>query len=714
MGPTCLARSKVYVEKLFPPGSKLILETMAYVGLMFHLFILGVQVDATMLKKAGRSAALIGTTGFALPHALGGLAFMVVPNLVMVEDTLRRSLPFITALNSMTTFPVITSLLSDLNILNSELGRLAASTCMVSDFWSYFIGMAMTTIGISMRDSQLMSLWSISWFIGFVLIVVLIIRPLILWMANQIPEGQSMKEAHFLAILVIVMVCAFCSEIFGQHIGLGAFVVGVVIPDGPPFGSALVNKLDVLTTGLLLPIKMVIGGLRVNLNTLRTSSVMIIELFIILGYIGKFTGTLVSALYCNVPVCDAFLLSLLMCCKGFIEVAVYYSWSEDGIVDNQAYALMLITMLIVTGVARPLVGHMYDPSRKYMAQSRRTILQSGIHDVELRMLVCIHNEDNVPTIINLLEASKPTRHHPVSVFVLNLMELRGRSAAILEPHFKRGKITPQLSRSDRIVKAFNYFVQHNLGCVQVQHFTAMAPYASMHDDICMLAVDKNVTIVIVPFHKQWTIDGTVGAIFPTIRTVNQNVIKKAPCSVGILVDRGQISDTWSVLTGKALFRVALLFLGGPDDREALAYSTRMADHPSITLTVVWIKLCADNDFSDEIDDETLLDADFMNDFKTRAMGNERVIYVEKTVKDGVGTTRVIHSMEDSFDLFIVGRYHEPESPLISGLTEWSDCPELGEIGDILASSDFQFSVLVVQQQPPDVASLGHSFHSTKV
>jgi hypothetical protein len=56
-------------------------------------------------------------------------------------------------------------------------------------------------------------------------------------------------------------------------------------------------------------------------------------------------------------------------------------------------------------------------------------------------------------------------------------------------------------------------------------------------------------------------------------------------------------------------------------------------------------------------------------------------------------------MGDVFGLFIVGRGQGNISPLTAGLTDWSECPELGAIGDLLASSDFATiaSVLVVQQ-----------------
>lgn len=57
-------------------------------------------------------------------------------------------------------------------------------------------------------------------------------------------------------------------------------------------------------------------------------------------------------------------------------------------------------------------------------------------------------------------------------------------------------------------------------------------------------------------------------------------------------------------------------------------------------------------------------------------------------------------MEQEYDLYIVGRREGMESSLTFGLTEWSDCPELGALGDSLVSSSFtsNISVLIVQQR----------------
>lgn len=76
------------------------------------------------------------------------------------------------------------------------------------------------------------------------------------------------------------------------------------------------------------------------------------------------------------------------------------------------------------------------------------------------------------------------------------------------------------------------------------------------------------------------------------------------------------------------------------------------------------------------------------------------VYEEEIVSDCVGMINVIRSMEHDYDLILVGRRHDGESPLFMGLNEWNEYPELGFIGDMLASSDSSgaVAVLVVQQQ----------------
>ncbi|KAF3621989.1 hypothetical protein FXO38_20695 [Capsicum annuum] len=123
-------------------------------------------------------------------------------------------------------------------------------------------------------------------------------------------------------------------------------------------------------------------------------------------------------------------------------------------------------------------------------------------------------------------------------------ELTGRASAMLIVHNTRKTGKPALNRtqvqSDHIINAFENFEKH-VGCVSVRPLTAISPYSTMHEDVCSIAEDKRVAFLIIPFHKQQIVDGGMGLSGSTRLAANQ-------------VTR----------------LVAVLFFGGPDDREALS------------------------------------------------------------------------------------------------------------------------------------------------
>lgn len=120
---------------------------------------------------------------------------------------------------------------------------------------------------------------------------------------------------------------------------------------------------------------------------------------------------------------------------------------------------MIITILIVTGISRFLVVYLYDPTKRYKSKSKRTIINTRERNLQLRLLLCIYSVENVPSMVNLLEATYPTRFNPISFFTLHLVELKGRAHAVLTPHHQMNKLDPNTAQSTHIVNAFQRFEQ---------------------------------------------------------------------------------------------------------------------------------------------------------------------------------------------------------------------------------------------------------------
>ena len=310
-------------------------------------------------------------------------------------------------------------------------------------------------------------------------------------------------------------------------------------------------------------------------------------------------------------------------------------------------------------------------------------------------MVCIHKNEDIPAMINLLEASYASEESTVGVIALLLVELLGRARPLLVAHQPHDTLRSTSSGSTPINNALNQYAQHNKGCATIQSFTSISNFETMHDDVCRIALDRRANILIVPFHKQWEIDGKVGISNKSIQNMNINVLQRAPCSVGILVDRGNnLGGSTSLLFARQAYYVAVFFIGGADDAEALAYGSRMSRHECVNVTVVQFL-----QFGSENSIDRRRESDLIDEYRHINNGNPRFEIIEEVIRDGIEMSSSMRKLIDSFDLVMVGREH-PESALLHGHEEWSECLELGVIGDMLASQDFgtKASVLVVQQQ----------------
>lgn len=188
-------------------------------------------------------------------------------------------------------------------------------------------------------------------------------------------------------------------------------------------------------------------------------------------------------------------------------------------------------------------------------------------------------------------------------------------------------------------------------------------------------------------------------------------MRNAPCTVGILVDRGlgligKISRTKDSVN----LNIAVIFIGGRDDREALAYAGHVAQHPSVKLTVIRLVVDTNSENASrragnyrinivEQEEETGLDNECFATFYERHVGTGQVAYMEKHLANSAETYSTLRSFnEENYSLIIVGRGERVNSVLTVGMNDWQQCPELGPIGDVLSGPDFSLwtSILIIQ------------------
>src|SRR5690606_32089519 len=225
-------------------------DLFSTIGLLYIMFISGLELDLGEFKKYRHKSLGFGLLTFLFPIALG---FPVCYYLLGYGFNTSLLTASMFATHTLIAYPIV----SRLGIAKNEAVAVAVGGTILTDTAVLIILAVIAGVEAEGGVNGLWARLAISILI-FILVVAFVIPRIAAWFFKRLEDE---KNSHFIFVLSVVFFCAFLAELSGLEPIIGAFAAGLMLNPLIPHTSGLMNRLEFVGNSLFIPFFLISVGM---------------------------------------------------------------------------------------------------------------------------------------------------------------------------------------------------------------------------------------------------------------------------------------------------------------------------------------------------------------------------------------------------------------------------------------------------------------------
>lgn len=315
-----------------------LLEVFAELGVIFILFIIGMETNVDEILGVSGAAFSVAFAGVAIPFAMGiGLGYFygwTMPVTLFVSSSLVATSITVSARSFM-----------DLNFVKDRSSQVTLGAAIIDDI----LGLLVLTLVITFVD---VSGTSLTLKLTKIALFFVIVMPLIWFFVPPILNRAGARfgiEAKGVLTIGALLLISYSANWSGLAPIIGAFFLGMVLSNkGGEDSIHLLNPFYLL----LAPLFFFSIGFNVDI-TAFISSLGIALVITVFAVIGKILGGLMGGMPLGIPFKESLLVGVAMVPRGEVGLIIAGIGKSMGIVNNELFAATAF-MCLATTIIPPL------------------------------------------------------------------------------------------------------------------------------------------------------------------------------------------------------------------------------------------------------------------------------------------------------------------------------------------------------------------------
>lgn len=536
------------------------LGVLSNVGVILYMFLVGVELDPTLLRKRGHATLAISHASIVAPFILGALlALWVYPRLSTRDVPFTVFSLFIGVSMSVTAFPVLARILTDRRMHKSRMGVIALTCAAIDDVTAWCLLAFVVSVATARTTGAAITVVSA---VGYIGLIVLVARPAMVKLSRLYGVKGRMTQGVMALVFVALLLSALATDAIGIHAVFGAFALGAVIPHDSGLARELTDRLEDLVVVLLLPAFFAFTGMRTQIGLVTSGSDWALcGVIILIASLGKFGGSFIAARLTGLGWRDSSALGVLMNTRGLMELIVLNIGLELRVLSPTLFAMLVLMALVTTFSTTPIL-HFITRGQKGYEEAPEPKSEAALPSGG-GLLVPISNPDGLGPLLDLATAATRADDPPPRVLALVRRPAGGIRSGLREIDRKESPKSPVLAQAIDQARAMGI---------------AIDPRAVWTDDpagdILELASSPSIGWLLLGYHRPVFGGDLLGGV---VKEVLDGLADK-PVNIGVVIHGHE----------RAIERVFVVVDDSADGRAGLELAARIVQKKKSTLHAVLV------------------------------------------------------------------------------------------------------------------------------
>ena len=334
LGPSCL---NILHETDF-------LTKSAEIGVIFLMFLAGLDTDFDDLKATGKSAVIIAFVGVLIPLGSGFLTYFLFFHGERPDTMIFLESAFVGIVLTATSVSITVETLREMGKLKGKMGTSILGAAIIDDILGIIALTVITSFTVPGVEIMVVLL---KIFLFFVFIAVCGFFVFRLFRKLEIVYGTKRRVAIYAVVFCLLL--SYISEVyFGVADITGDYFAGLILCNVTETKSYIASKINITSYMFFTPIFFASIGIKTVITGMSQELILFTLALLIVAILSKIVGCGLGAKICGFSNMDSLAIGVGMISRGEVALIVAQKGEQAGLISSTLFPAIVLVVIVTT------------------------------------------------------------------------------------------------------------------------------------------------------------------------------------------------------------------------------------------------------------------------------------------------------------------------------------------------------------------------------